>query len=78
MSARPESVYDEVLPPEEFERRLAEALRCAAGPEGDEMRELIEWFTRRYPRPLDRLRYCRRKYAEAERLRALLRARSAR
>jgi hypothetical protein len=33
------------------------------------MAELIEWFVRRYPRPLDRLRYARRKYEEAERLR---------
>jgi hypothetical protein len=65
----PVSPYDDVLPAEEFERRLEEALQSARGPEGAEMAELIEWFVRRYPRPLDRLRYARRKYEEAERLR---------
>jgi hypothetical protein len=66
----PVSPYDDVLPPEEFERRLASALESARGPEGEEMRALIDWFLRRYPTPLERLRYTRRKYAEAQRLRA--------
>jgi hypothetical protein len=64
----PVSPYDDVLPPDEFERRLAVALESARGSEGAEMTELIEWFSRRYPTPLDRLRYARRKYAEAQRL----------
>jgi hypothetical protein len=61
----PVSPYDDVLPADEFDRRLAQALESARGAEGDEMRALIEWFLRRYPRPLDRLRYARRKYEEA-------------
>jgi hypothetical protein len=65
----PVSPYDDPLPPDEFERRLEEALKSAHGPEGDEMRELVGWFLRRYPAPLDRLRYARRKYEEAMRLR---------
>ena len=70
MTARaPVSPYDDVLPAEEFERRLAQALASARGAEGEDMRELIAWFQRRYPRPLDRLRYARRKYEEAQRLR---------
>jgi hypothetical protein len=40
-----------------------------SGPEGAEMAELIEWFLRRYPMPLDRLRYARRKYDEAQTMR---------
>lgn len=40
----PVSPYDDVLPPEEFERRLAAALESARGAEGEEMRELIDWF----------------------------------
>jgi len=65
----PVSPYDDVLPAEEFERRLALALSSARGAEGAEMGELCAWFLRRYPRPLDRLRYARRKYEEAEGLR---------
>lgn len=72
--ASPVSPYDDVLPPDEFERRLAEALESARGPEGAEMAELIAWFKRRYPRPIDRLRYATRKYAEAERLREQVQA----
>ena len=69
MTPPPVSPYDDVLAPEEFDRRLALALESARGPEGEGMAELIEWFVRRYPGPLDRLRYARRKYEEAERLR---------
>ena len=65
----PVSPYDDVLPAEEFNRRVASALESARGPEGAEMAELVEWFLRRYPSPLDRLRYARRKYDEAQRLR---------
>lgn len=66
MSAKsgPVSPYDDVLPTAEFDRRLADALESTLGPEGSEMAELIEWFLRRYPKPLDRLRYARRKYEE--------------
>jgi len=70
LSARtPVSPYDDVLAADEFERRLTQALESARGTEGEEMGELIAWFLRRYPRPLDRLRYARRKYEEAEQLR---------
>ena len=65
----PVSPYDDVLPPEEFERRLAAALESFRGPEGAQIEELIEWFLRRYPEPLDRLRYARRKYEEVKRMR---------
>ena len=45
---------------------LAEAEAYLATPvEDDERRavlELVEWFLRRYPRPLDRLRYVDRAY----------------
>ena len=65
----PVSPYDDILAAEEFDRRVATALESARGPEGTEMAELIEWFLRRYPKPLDRLRYARRKYDEAQTMR---------
>jgi len=65
----PVSPYDDPLPPDEFERRLAAALESVRGAEGEEMAELIEWFLRRYPEPLDRLRYVRRKLDESRALR---------
>jgi hypothetical protein len=49
----------------EFERMLARAREELAGPEGEAIREQIAWFSRRYPSPLDRIAYCRRKYKEA-------------
>lgn len=64
-----DQVYEVPLPPEEFERRLRDAMAELAGPEGEALREQLEWFARRYPTPLERLRYSRRKYAEAERMR---------
>lgn len=54
-------LWEEPLPPEEFEARLARARAELDGPEGERIREYIEWFQRRYPTPLDRLRYNRRK-----------------
>jgi hypothetical protein len=78
MKPAPVSPYDDVLPPEEFERRLAEALESARGPEGEEMAELIAWFRRRYPEPLERLRYARRKYEEAGAMRDSAQQRAAR
>jgi hypothetical protein len=58
------------LPADEFERRR-EAVDAVNGPEGVEIRDLIAWFLRRYPTPLDRLRYSRRKYDEATRFRGV-------
>lgn len=55
--------YPEITP-EEFERRLALALAELDGPMGEELRAQIEWFQRRYPTPLARLRYARRKHDE--------------
>jgi hypothetical protein len=49
-------IYETPLSPEEFDRRLA-----LARAEGDEeLRELIAWFCKRYPTPLERLRHSRR------------------
>jgi hypothetical protein len=56
---------------EEFEERLAQALAELDGPEGDELRALIAWFKRRYPTPLDRLRYATRKHRELARTRGV-------
>jgi hypothetical protein len=71
----PVSPYDDVLPPEEFDRRLAASLESVRGPGGEEMRALIDWFLRRYPQPLDRLRYARRKYEEIARAQGSVKAR---
>jgi hypothetical protein len=37
------------------------------------MQSLVRWFQRRYPTPLDRLRYARRKTDEARRFQGLAR-----
>lgn len=66
--------YDERLTSEEFERRLARALESLDGPEGEDMRQLVLWFQRRYPTPLARLRYARRKFEEARRFQGLARS----
>jgi hypothetical protein len=58
-------IYETPLPREEFDARLAEALGALDGAEGVEIREQLAWFMRRYPTPLERLAYCRRKYREA-------------
>lgn len=68
-----DAVYEKPLSAEEFERRLAAARAELAGPEGDELRAYVVWFMKRYPHPLDRLRYARRKYREAEAMRGLAR-----
>ncbi|MBX3197150.1 MAG: hypothetical protein KF894_03250 [Labilithrix sp.] len=57
---------------DEFERRLALALAELDTAELDEIRAHIRWFRRRYPTPLERLRYARRKYAEWSRTRGIL------
>jgi hypothetical protein len=51
--------YERELTPEEFETRLERALSDEA--DRLSIRELIEWFTRRYPSAESRLRYARRK-----------------
>ena len=52
---------DEDLSPEEFRRRIETPFTPE---ERDETHRLIAWFMRRYPTPLARLRYIRRKYKE--------------
>jgi hypothetical protein len=48
---------------EEFNRRLALALaELDDDNQLDEIRAHVTWFKRRYPTPLERLRYIRRKY----------------
>jgi len=49
------------LPAAEFLRRIESPL---TDEEIEDTRQLVEWFLRRYPTPLARLRYVRRKYAE--------------
>ncbi len=66
-----ETVYETPLPKGEFDRRLDEALRALDGPEGTDLLDLLAWFSRRYPTPLARLRYARRKYSEAMGVQAL-------
>jgi hypothetical protein len=46
------------LSPEDFDRRVATPLMDG---ETDEIAELIEWFSRRYPTAKERLAYARRK-----------------
>jgi hypothetical protein len=53
--------WEEVLSPEEFARREREgALRLEQSDDAEQMLELMRWFTRRYPTPLERLKYIRR------------------
>ena len=54
-----------LLAPEDARNRLAMAMRELDGEEFENLSSLIDWFRRRYPTPLDRLRYLRRKNAEA-------------
>jgi hypothetical protein len=57
--------WETPLPSCEFARRERESRARRAGPEGDEMRATLEWFLRRYPTPLARIAYTRRKTREA-------------
>lgn len=66
-----DEIWETPLPAREFERLLALARKGLDGDEGAELRAQIEWFLRRYPEPLARLVYVRRKAREAARLRAL-------
>jgi hypothetical protein len=67
----PEAVYETVLPREEFDARLRDAMVEMEGSEGEAIREYVSWFMRRYPTPLARLQYARRKYEEAVRTRGV-------
>ena len=58
------ALAEEPLAPDEFQRRLAQALAELDGEEGEQIGELIAWFLRRYPTPEARLRYTRRKLRE--------------
>jgi hypothetical protein len=65
MSLPHEAFWETPLPPEEFARREAAGEAALAGPEGEEMRAAIAWFVRRYPTPIARIAYIRRKTREA-------------
>lgn len=54
-------LWEEPLPAAVFEERLEQARRELDGPELENLVALIEWFNRRYPTPLERLRYDRKK-----------------
>lgn len=54
-------LWEDPLPPAEFEARLQQARAELDGPERENLMQLIEWFQRRYPTPLERLRYDRKK-----------------
>ena len=60
-----DDIYEQALPPAEFEARRLRDLALLDGPDGEEIRDFIGWFLRRYPTPLARLAYCRRKYQES-------------
>ena len=64
-SAEVAAAEEALLSPQEARERLAMAMRELDGEELDNLRNLIDWFARRYPTALERLRYLRRKNAEA-------------
>jgi hypothetical protein len=59
------AIDETLLTPDEARDRLAMAMRELDGEELENLRSLIHWFRRRYPTALERLRYLRRKNAEA-------------
>jgi hypothetical protein len=61
-----DAIWNAPLPREEFLRRERQAIEELDGPEGENIAALIAWFQRRYPTARDRLRYIRRKVAEAK------------
>ena len=65
MNLSGDDCWDAPLSADEFARCESAARASLQGAEGEEMREYMEWFLRRYPTPLARLRYCRRKFREA-------------
>jgi hypothetical protein len=74
LSPEAEHAWLESLDPPEFERRLRAAIAELDGPEGENLRSLIRWFSRKYPTARERLQYATRKHDEwrrwAERLAA--------
>ena len=68
--------WDTPLSAVDFAQRESAARASLEGPEGEEMRAYMEWFLRRYPTPLARLRYCRRKVREAMEHAGILRSRT--
>ena len=71
-----DAVWEKPLPPDEFERLLARALAELDGPEGDEMAAFMAWFRRRYPTPLERLRFSTRQYRQSIKHRGIARKRT--
>lgn len=69
-------IWEEPLAPDEFERLLARALGDLDGPEGAEMAAFMAWFRRRYPTPLDRLRFSTRQYRQSIKRRGIARNRA--
>lgn len=59
-SEKLDPVWDAPLDPAEFARREAASVASVMGPDGEEMRALHAWFIRRYPTPLERLKYIRK------------------
>ena len=62
VAARARDIDERELTPDEFDRLVQRVLA-----DEDEIRErtaLVEWFTRRYPTPRERLAYARRKYRQ--------------
>lgn len=64
--------WEEPLPPEEFQRLVAQAVAELDGPEGEEMAAFMAWFKRRYPRPLERLRFSTLQYKQSMRIRGIV------
>ena len=59
-----EALAEAPLAPDEARARLAMALLELDGEEFENLSSLIDWFQKRYPTALERLRYLRRKNAE--------------
>lgn len=69
---RHDDFWDTPIPPDEFARREAASREMLRGPEGDAMRETVAWFCRRYPTPIARIAYIRRKMREVRALQGRL------
>lgn len=63
MTEPPDPIWDQPLSADEFARLERLGVAALDGDEGAEMRAFHEWFCRRYPTPLARLRYVRRQVA---------------
>ncbi len=57
MTAKADPLAERILSPEEWTAYLAAPM---SDEEREEIESLFDWFTRRYPTPLERLRYIRR------------------